>query len=178
MARIFAALLPPEEVVASLEEALDGVRTAHLHLRWVHPARWHVTLEFLGECGPHEVDRQVRRWARRAARCPELHLRVEGAGTFPAKAWMARVLWMGLGGDLDAWSKLAGYQQEPHVTIARTRERSDLTNLVSELSRYTGPEWTADEVALVESRPKRSSGPRYQTLERFALTGSVAAVAE
>jgi RNA 2',3'-cyclic 3'-phosphodiesterase len=178
MARIFAALLLPDEVVASLEEALDGVRTAHPHLRWVHPARWHVTLEFLGECGPHEVDRQLRRWARRAARCPELHLRVEGAGTFPAKAWMARVLWMGLAGDVDAWSKLAGYQQEPHLTIARTRERSDLTNLVAELSRYTGPQWVADEVALVESRLRPSSGPRYQPLERFALEGSVAAAAE
>lgn len=174
MARIFAALLLPDDVVAHLDEHIDGVRTAHPHLRWVHPDRWHVTLEFLGECGRHEVDRQVGRWAVRAARCPELHLHLSGAGTFPAKAWMARVLWTGLAGDLAAWTRLAGYQQEPHLTVARTRERTDLTNLVAELRAYTGPEWTADEVALVESHLKRSSGPRYEPLERFALTGSVA----
>jgi RNA 2',3'-cyclic 3'-phosphodiesterase len=178
MARIFAALLLPVEVVAHLEEQTDGVRTAHPHLRWVHPARWHVTLEFLGDCGPHEVDRQLRRWARRAARCPQLRLQLRGAGTFPAKAWMARVLWTGLAGDLEPWAQLAGYRQEPHLTLARTRERTDLTSLVAELGTYVGPEWTADEVALVESRFKRGSGARYEPLERFQLTGSVAAPAE
>jgi 2'-5' RNA ligase len=178
MARIFAALLLPDEVVAHLEEHTDGVRTAHPHLRWIHPARWHVTLEFLGECGPHEVDRQLGRWSRRAARSPRLHLQLRGTGTFPGKAWMARVLWTGLAGDLERWSRLAGFQQEPHVTIARTRERTDLTNLVAELATYAGPEWTADELALVESHLRPSSGPRYQPLERFELSGSVAAPAE
>ena len=179
MARIFAALLLPDDVVAHLDEHVDGVRTAHPHLRWVHPARWHLTLEFLGECGRHEIDRQVRRWAARAAGCPALHLQVRGAGTFPtAKAWMARVLWAGLAGDLAAWTRLAGAGQEPHLTMARTRERTDLTNLAAELGTYTGPTWVAAEVALVESHLDGGSGPRYQPFERFALTGSVPAASE
>jgi RNA 2',3'-cyclic 3'-phosphodiesterase len=177
MARVFAALLLPQEVVAHLDEHIDPVRTAHPHLRWVHPTRWHVTLEFLGECGPHEVDRQLHRWAVRAGRCPPLLLRVLGAGTFPAKAWMARVLWAGLAGDLDVWRKLAGYQQDPHVTLARTRERTDLTNLVAEMGSYAGPGWAAEEMALMQSHLRGGSGPRYEPIERFPLTGSAGPVA-
>lgn len=178
MARIFAALLLPDEVVAHLDEHIDGVRTAHPQLRWVHPLRWHVTLEFLGECGRHEVDRQLRRWAVRAGRSPSLQLRVRSAGTFPSKAWMARVLWAGLAGDLDGWRRLAGHQQDPHVTLARTRERTDLTDLVAELGSYTGPDWTAEEVALMQSHLGGGAGPRYAAIETFALTGSVGRVVD
>jgi RNA 2',3'-cyclic 3'-phosphodiesterase len=176
VARIFAALQLPPQVTGHLEEHLDGVRTAHPHLRWVHPSKWHVTLEFLGECGRHEVDRQVRRWSVRAGRCPPLDLQLRGAGTFPEKAWLARVLWTGLTGDVDAWRKLAGYRQDPHVTVARTRQRTDLTNLVAELAPYAGPRWRADEMALLESK----LGPKsqYVLLENFALTGSVRASSE
>lgn len=170
MARIFAALLLPAGVSAHLEEHLDGLRTAHPHLRWAHPSRWHVTLEFLGECGRHEVERQRRRWEVRAKRSPVLHLRLQGAGTFP-RPWMARVLWSGLSGDVEALGRLAGYQQEPHVTIARTRARTDLTNLVAELGSYAGPWWSATEVSLVEShlRGGHGSGPRYEPLDVFPL---------
>ncbi|MGH3447898.1 MAG: 2'-5' RNA ligase family protein, partial [Nocardioidaceae bacterium] len=85
--------------------------------------------------------------------------------------WMARVLWVGIGGDVEVWRKLAGYEQDPHVTLARTRERTDLTDLVDELSSYAGPTWTVREIALVQShmRAKGERGPRYEPLETFPL---------
>ena len=175
MARIFAAILLPAEVEAHLDEHIDAVRGARPELRWVAPSRWHVTLEFLGECGPREVARQVERWGRRAARVAPLELRLVGAGAYP-KAWQAKVLWTGLDGDVAQWRKLAGYQQEPHLTLARTRERTDLTGVVEELASYEGPSWLTTEVALVESRlPGKGQGktsgrgPRYQPLEYFPL---------
>jgi 2'-5' RNA ligase len=180
MARIFAAILLPADVEAHLDEHVDAVRGAHPELRWVAPSRWHVTLEFLGECGPHEVARQVERWARRAARVEPFELSLTGAGAFP-KTWQARVLWTGLAGGVDAWRKLAGYQQEPHMTLARTRQRADLTGVVHELASYEGPAWSVTEIALVESRlpgkgggksgpgKNQSRGPRYQPLEYFPL---------
>ncbi len=123
------------------------------------PSRWHLTCEFLGECGDHEVERQLGRWERRAARSHPMSLRLAGAGTFPAKTWMARVLWIGLAGDLAGWTKLAAHGQEPHLTLARCRERQDLTGLVDELAGYVGPEWVADEVSVIESfLPGRAPG--------------------
>lgn len=170
--RLFAAILLPAEVEAHLDDHIDVVRTAHPELRWVKPARWHITCEFLGDCGPHETARQIQRWERRAAKTPQLRLALAGVGTFP-KTWMARVLWVGLAGDVAAWSKLAAYGEEPHLTLARTRERTDLTGLVDELAAYRGPEWTAGELVLVESRLGASpdGGPQYTTVEAFPLDG-------
>lgn len=170
--RIFAALVLPPDVEAHLDEAIDGLRTAHSELRWVPSQRWHLTLEFLGECGPHEVDRQLRRWERRAARGWPMDLQLTGAGAFP-KGWMARVLWIGIDGDAEGWRKVAAFDQQPHLTIARTRERSELTAVVDELSAYTGPTWTATELVLVESHLRRRGerGPRYEPLASFGLGG-------
>ena len=177
MVRIFAAILLPPEVELHLDEHIDGVRTARPELRWVAPARWHVTLEFMGECGPHEVARQTDRWTRRARRSAPMRLRLTGAGAFP-RTWSARVLWTGLGGDVEEWRRLAAHGQPPHVTLARTRDRSDLTGLVDELASYDGPEWEVTEIALVESRlpgkpgsngKAAGRGPRYLPLEHIPL---------
>jgi 2'-5' RNA ligase len=164
-------LLPPD-VETHLDDSVDGLRTAHRELRWVPASRWHLTLEFLGACGPHEVDRQRQRWERRARRSAPLTLRLTGAGSYP-RPWTARVLWIGLGGEVDGWCKLAAFDQAPHVTVARTRERSDLTATVDELAAYSGPDWTADQMTLVASHLRGSGdrGPRYEPLESFALGG-------
>jgi 2'-5' RNA ligase len=161
----------PTDVEADLSEHLDGLRTAHPELRWVPPARWHVTVEFLGECGPHEVERQLNRWAVRAGRCEPLRLSLAGAGTFP-QAWRARVFWAGLDVDAAAWRRLAHHAQQPHLTLARTKkEAADVTGMVDELSSYAGPEWVAEDVGLVESHLRGGSdrGPRYEVIERFPL---------
>jgi 2'-5' RNA ligase len=182
LTRLFVALTLPPEVEAHLDETVDGLRTAHEELRWIPSGRWHVTCEFLGECGPHEVERQLGRWERRANRSRPLSLRLSGSGTFPAKAWMARVLWIGLAGDVEAWQQLAAYGQDAHVTIARTRQRHDLTGVVDELAGYAGPSWLAEEVTVMSSilNPGKSKGskggkgtrgPRYVPLATFPLGG-------
>jgi 2'-5' RNA ligase len=162
-------MLPPD-VETDLSEHLDGLRDAHTELRWLPPARWHLTLEFLGECGPHEVERQVKRWTVRAARGEPLSLAITGGGAFPT-SWRARVFWAGVSVDAAAWRRVAHHEQQPHVTLARTRELTDLTGVVDGLSSYTGPEWLAEDVALVQSHLRGSAerGPRYEVLERFVL---------
>jgi 2'-5' RNA ligase len=172
MARLFAALLLPVEASAHLDEHLDGLRSARPDLRWQPPAKWHLTLEFLGECGPREVDRQLERWERRARRGQPFDLHLAGAGTF-GKTFAARVLWAGLGGDLEGWRRIAAFDQQPHVTLARTRERIDLTGPVLELERYTGPPWTADRLAVVQSHLQGGAGSRYEPLEFFPLGGGL-----
>jgi hypothetical protein len=91
------------------------------------------------------------------------------------------VLWIGLAGDVDGWSSLAAHGQDAHLTLARTRDRQDLTGLVEELGRYTGPEWVADEVVVLESflpgkggsSTKPGRGPRYVPLASFPLGGQL-----
>jgi 2'-5' RNA ligase len=163
-----AVLIPPEAVL-HLEERVDVPRAALPDLRWVAPGRWHVTVEFLGECGRHEADRQVVRWSERAARVPAFDVSIVGSGAFP-QAWRARVLYAGLRTD-DAWRRLAGDGQVPHVTLARTRQPQDLTGLVDSLATYAGPAWRVEQIALMASYLRGSSdrGPRYEPVEVFDL---------
>jgi RNA 2',3'-cyclic 3'-phosphodiesterase len=164
------AVTLPAEVEAHLAESIDGLKVAHSELRWVPPPRWHLTLEFLGECGPHEIDRQLNRWTVRARRVGPLRLALAGGGAFP-KTWRARVFWGGVRVDSESWRRLAHHDQSAHVTLARTRELCDLTGVVDSLSSYVGPEWVADDIALVQSHLRGSAGrgPRYEVLERFRL---------
>ena len=166
--RLFAALVPPPDAVNHLEEFLDGLRTARPDLRWTKPARWHLTLQFLGECGRWEVERQSDRWERRALRSRPMTLRLAGAGAFP-HPWMARAVWVGLAGEVDAFTALAADEQVPHLTLARTRERTELSALVDEIAHYDGPAWTARDLVLVESRLHAETGPRYRTVETVPL---------
>lgn len=166
--RLFAALVPPPDAVNHLEEFLDGLRTARPDLRWVPPARYHLTLQFLGECGPYEVDRQRERWERRARRSAPMTVQLTGAGAFPHST-MARAVWVGLGGAVDAFAALAADDQVPHLTVARTREQQNLAPLVDEIAHYRGPSWTAVELVLFESRMGAVSGPRYRAVETVPL---------
>jgi RNA 2',3'-cyclic 3'-phosphodiesterase len=156
--------------VLHLDERVDVPRSALPDLRWVPAGRWHITLEFLGECGRHEADRQLARWSRRAARVGPFDLSLAGAGAFP-RAWKARVLYAGVRTDSDAWRRLAVASQVPHVTLARTRQTQDLTGLVDCLSTYSGPAWRVEQVALMASylRGSGDRGPRYEPVEMLEL---------
>jgi 2'-5' RNA ligase len=168
--RLFVAITLPAEVESHLADHLDPLRAAHPELRWMPSSRWHLTLEFLGDCGPHEFERQLSRWTVRARRVGPLRLSLTAGGAFP-KTWRARVFWAGVCVDPESWRRLAHHEQQAHVTVARTRELADLTGVVDGLASYTGPAWTAEDVALVQSHLRGSSdrGPRYEILERFPL---------
>jgi 2'-5' RNA ligase len=167
------AITLPAEVEAHLDDAVDVSRLATPGLRWVPASRWHITVQFLGECGRHEADRQLTRWTERAARFGPLDLSIAGAGAFP-QTWRARVFWAGVRIHPPAWRRLAGEDQQPHVTMARTREAQDLAALVEAMSTYAGPPWRATEVAFMKSHLRASGerGPRYEPLEYLPLAGS------
>jgi 2'-5' RNA ligase len=120
--RLFVAVLPPAVVLADLERALPVDLPGGP--RWVDPARWHVTLAFLGEvagerlgtlcaalgsvtdrlpaaAGPTGAgpDRGGARGGAQAAGSP-YGLRLAGAGTFPSRG-RPGVLWVGLESTVD-----------------------------------------------------------------------------
>jgi 2'-5' RNA ligase len=170
VSRLFVAILLPPHVEADIDERVDALRDALPDLKWVPASRWHVTLEFLGDCGPYEADRQRLRWAERAGRSAPFDIAIAGGGAFP-HAWIARVLWAGIRVEAERWHRLAGEAQQPHVTLARTKPARDLTGLVQSLGAYAGPSWLVEEVALVESmaRSRGKRGPRYEVQDVFEL---------
>ena len=172
--RAFAAVDPPMD---------DLVLPVDDRLRWVPREQWHVTLAFYGEVDDTKAAALADRLGRAAARSRPFHIRVAGAGTFPRQSQKARVLWLGLDGEVEEMRRLAdrcagaGRRARiamedrpfrPHLTLGRARgDPVDATDIVAALSSYEGPWWTVPSIRLVRSY--LGPQPRHETLREFPL---------
>ena len=181
--RMFLALVPPDDVVAHLDEFLAPRREAGTELRWTDPEQWHLTLAFLPEVPERALDPLVEEVGAAVSGRSGLALRVEGGGAFPTQ-YDARVLWAGVAaGDqaLERLGRLAravrqgashagaapeGGRLRPHLTLARARRPFEATRWVRVLDAYAGPGWVADRVTVFESHlgQGRRGRPRHQVV--------------
>ena len=183
--RLFVAIAPPTAVLDELDALTGPLRAGRQDLRWTSRDAWHVTLAFLGQVDESAAARLLPRLERAARRHHAFRLAFSGAGAFPA-ATRANVLWSGLSGDRGALAHLAesvvagasragapppdkGRRFRPHLTLARCRLPTDVTELVAALAGYQGPPWTADRIHLVRSRLGATEQPRYTTLGSWPL---------
>ena len=186
---MFAAVVPPPEVVEHLDAFLD-VRRAAGAFRWVTAGHLHVTVAFFAEVPDRKLDDLVDRLARAAARRGAFPAAVAGGGAFPNPA-RARVLWAGL--DLDdhgrteltrlatgaraaanrAGVPVDGQRFRAHVTLARLGRPDEVSSWVRLLETYRGPTWTVDRLTLVASYLGEGprGRPRYEPVDEFALSG-------
>jgi 2'-5' RNA ligase len=187
--RVFAALVPPEEVVEDLDEFL-AVRREAGRFRWARPEQFHVTLAFAADLPVHRLDDLAEGLEAAAARRTPVTTRVAGGGAFPDAA-RARVLWAGLDLAPDglaevealaagartavarAGTPVDGTRFRPHLTLARLGRPQEVTRWVRLLDAYAGPQWAVTHVTLVASYLGEGDGrrPRYEELGRFPLTG-------
>jgi RNA 2',3'-cyclic 3'-phosphodiesterase len=185
--RLFVAIAPPPGVLDELDALAAPLRKNRGDLRWTSREAWHVTLAFLGEVDERAVDRLLPRLERAAHRYHDIRLAFAGAGAFP-QADRANVLWSGLSGDRRALASLAasvaagasragatppdkGRHFQPHLTLARCRLPTDVSEIVSALAGYQGQTWTVDRIHLVRSQLGTSRKPRYSTVAWWPLRG-------
>lgn len=178
--RLFAALVPPDEVLDEIAHAIAPYVGQVPGLRWPDRATWHITLGFFGEVPEQVLPELETRLARAVHRHGVLDLAFEGFGGF-SSARRARVFWIGVTGDsmtrladsVKAGARRAGAVQtdekrfHPHLTLARAKAETDLRPLVESLSGFSGSPWRAERVRLVRSH----TGPqvRYESLAEWAL---------
>lgn len=179
--RLFAAIDLTAAAAASLTAALGDDRDAKL--RWVPAEQWHLTLAFYGEVGELRAGELRTGLERVAARSSPFRVRLAGAGTFPRQPDRARVLWVGLDGEVDACRRLADRcagagrrariamedrQFRPHLTVARARRGAvDVTALLEPLASYAGPSWEVSGFRLVRSH--LGAQVRHETLAHYPL---------
>jgi 2'-5' RNA ligase len=180
--RLFAALDPPEALRTSLLSALGDERDERL--RWVPPEQWHLTLAFYGEVDESKVAKLQEGLARAADRTRTFGVRLASAGTFPKQVTKARVLWIGLDGEVDAVRRLADRcagagrrariaMEErtfrPHLSLARSRrEGVDVTDVADRLASYTSAWWTVTTLRLVHST--LGAQVRHETLSEWSFS--------
>lgn len=188
--RLFVALEPSEPVrrrLAAVQGALRRGAGPGDEIRWVEPDRIHLTLHFLGAVPEERLPAVRAAVAAAAARSRPLRLEVGGAGAFPS-ARRPRVVWSGVGGDLEPLEELAadlgralgalGYPPEdrpfrPHLTHGRLREGRASPGLAGALAGVaTEPPatWRVAELVLFRSHLS-PRGAAYEALDRFRLGG-------
>ncbi|MFI9762622.1 RNA 2',3'-cyclic phosphodiesterase [Streptomyces sp. NPDC051963] len=185
--RLFAAVLPPEDVVRELAAEID-----ELHklpgadaLRWTGRPGWHFTLAFYGEVDDDLVPDLSARLERVAHRSEPFPLAVQGGGQFGR----GKALWAGAEGNLAALRLLAERAEaaarkagvpmgehrryKAHLTVARSRDAVDVRPYAEALDGFTGRTWSVDELALVRSNLPKSGAPgerpRYEVVARWVL---------
>ncbi|WP_353943955.1 RNA 2',3'-cyclic phosphodiesterase [Streptomyces sp. HUAS MG91] len=183
--RLFAAVLPPVDVVEELGAVVDRL-PAGGGLRWTGRAGWHLTLAFYGDVPEATVPELAERLARAAARTGTFAIGLRGGGHFGG-----RFLWAGVAGETAALSRLAeraraagrkaGIEGEhrryrPHLTLARAGDPYDFGPHLTALDTFTGTPWTVAELALVRSNLPTSGvpgeRPRYEKVGGWPLAGA------
>jgi len=135
--RSFVAVELPEEAkkgLARLKKELE--KDEHKFVKWVDPRGIHLTLKFLGNIPSRRVTEITEAMGKAVQGISPFRLEISGLGAFPSLK-QARVLWVGIGGELDQLSTLQqnidsvlaalGFAREerpfvPHLTLARIRE--------------------------------------------------------
>jgi RNA 2',3'-cyclic 3'-phosphodiesterase len=174
---------------------LDGVSGFAPDARWVRPESLHITLKFIGEQPPEQVEKIRERL--RTVISPPFEIRCAGTGFFPTTK-APRVFWIGV----DAGPALATLAQatdkaaselgipaeerafSPHMTLARSPggsgspkwRRGDGPNstfalLQKRLAAISGPDFgtmTCREFCLYQSQLS-PAGARYTKLEKYPL---------
>ena len=135
--RTFIAIeIPAELKKAIIQQSADLRRAANRSVRWVTPENIHLTLKFLGEISPANVELLTRALQTEAAQYTPFDISIGTLGAFP-NARRPRVIWVGLDAPatlsrfqhgIEACTARLGYPPEdkpfsPHLTIGRVRDQ-------------------------------------------------------
>jgi 2'-5' RNA ligase len=181
--RLFVGIPLAEVTVRELASVVSRLRPQAGKLRWTEPQSWHITLQFLGNTTPEQLDCLSARLVEvRSAPVPvqlgELGL-FDRAGIFFADVTLTPAL-VALQQRVAAATGFCGFVAEPrpfhpHITLVRAKDQGRAAQLrelrKKILSQSTFQRFTADEFLLYESHLS-AEGARYEIRRRFPLAGS------
>jgi RNA 2',3'-cyclic 3'-phosphodiesterase len=187
--RLFVAIEVPEGVRRALAELIAKLRPAAPEARWVRAENIHVTLKFIGEVPPAQLEPIRKALAALCsgqggdrAECAPVSMNFRGIGFFPNERW-PRVFWAGMDASpnlvplataLEAILEPLGIAREsrpfsPHLTLARFHEPRPVPKLleaVAPLHDVFFGDTATSEFHLFESRLK-PGGAQYARLATF-----------
>ena len=184
--RLFIALDIPEEAVKKVMEFQKVLKKAGIQGKWIYEKNIHLTLKFIGETDPENIDIIQNILEETASAFRPFNLAVSNAGVFP-DIERPSVAWTGIDGETGLVMKLAritdrllfeksGIKREtkafkPHITVARFRNRISpvrLEKTIEEISQKPPFPFIADTVTLYKSFLSRE-GAKYTALKKIIL---------
>lgn len=196
--RSFIAIELLEQIEKSLETIQSKLKNSGADVKWVKPQNIHLTLKFLGNRSPQELEEIKKILDEVAAdfgkRCPgqssSFNISLSEIGAFPRLNY-PRVIWIGIKEGSQETTRLAedveqslekiGIPKEdrpfsPHLTLGRLRSpkgRERLKEFVEKLNSELGVtsyEQRVDHLTLFQST-LTPSGPIYTPLHKSKFQG-------
>ena len=183
--RAFVALTLPADIIEHAAGLQSALQAQGLRLRWVKPQNLHLTLKFLGDIPAADAGHVGQAVQRASQGTTPLALTVQGMGVFPGVK-RPRVLWIGLGGRVEALQSLCvkiedeladlGFAREKrgfkaHLTLARFKAPvapNALLQAFEELGNYAPRPFAAKRMVLYKS-DLRPQGAIYTPLAEVLL---------
>jgi len=187
MVRAFLAIDLPENLKPGLALYQQELKKSGADVRWAPVGNIHLTLKFFGNVTEAQAAAIAAAAQEVAASQVPFHLKVTGAGAFPAIN-SPRVVWLGLDGDLAALGQLfrrleKAFQQlghppedrvfHPHLTLGRVKSPQGRPGLTKALKELPAPNWPPFQIKeLVLYRSVLSPhGSTYTPLKVIPLGG-------
>jgi len=185
--RSFIAIELPDTIIALLNDLQQELKSLRLNVRWVRPENIHLTLKFLGDINPGDIECIDGAMADAAAEFAPFTLSVCGLGVFPGMK-RPRVVWVGLGAEIQALLDLqqnlearlaaVGFPKEKrwfkaHLTLGRIRQAVNPAKISQAIQNYSdlgNQKFAADRIILFKSDLK-PSGAEYLQLKQVKLSG-------
>ncbi|MGQ9531522.1 MAG: RNA 2',3'-cyclic phosphodiesterase [Desulfotomaculales bacterium] len=182
--RLFVAVNLPGSLKARIAALQRELALSGADVKWVEEENLHLTVKFLGEMAPERLAELEEALARAVPACRAFRLELSGLGTFPARG-VPRVLWVGVGGEVEAFRELYGAVERalaplgftgegrefrPHLTLGRVRSPRGVDVLRNRMAALDGAygDLAVGEVALMESR-LTPRGPIYRICAVWGL---------
>lgn len=187
MIRTFIAIELPQAVHQGLDNFCRELKRSRAQVSWVRPENIHLTLKFLGDVAPEQLNPIQEALEKAAAETAPFRLQAAGCGAFPSLKQM-HIVWVGVRGDHEPLNALQkqiesalapmGFKREdrpfkPHLTIGRVKGRQGTRALQENLmanQAFETETFDVAEVVLYKS-DLRPEGARYTPLFRAALAG-------
>jgi 2'-5' RNA ligase len=185
--RTFVAVKLPETVLAAIGGVQAQLAVYGFNVRWVTTGNIHLTLKFIGGVHEDEVDGIAAVLTETVHGFAPLRLAAAGVGVFPSVK-RARVIWVGLSGQLSEFAALQrsvedrlatiGYPREKrpfsgHLTLGRVKgpiAASRLMTAMGALHDFASETFEVDRVVLFKS-DLRPTGALYTELRQVTLSG-------
>ena len=184
--RLFVALDLPEHVRMALNDLIARLKLESPKARWVRPEGMHITLKFIGEADPGNLD-AIRAALETVHSSAPVEINFRGVGFFPNER-RPHAAWCGveaspnlaqlaadIAGALEPLSFPAEPRQfVPHLTLARFKSPEALEKLVTIASNLKFQEFGSareSEFHLFQSFLK-ASGAEYKRLATFPFVAT------
>lgn len=181
--RAFIAIKIPEVIIDKITRVQNDLKKPDSRIGWVKPANIHITLKFLGNINPQQIDEIAYQIGRAKDQFDPFSVKIKGVGVFPNPK-RPRVIWIGAESENQTLKKVAqhidrfvanvGFEPEKrdfkaHLTLGRVKGMQgieEVMRILEQHQKFSGGSFTVDEIVLIQSELK-PGGAVYTPLKQI-----------